>query len=148
LSRSTRRKNSIEGDFGENLRMMGQVMLLDISDEAAWRPPSDVLETSEEVIIRMEIPGVPAEDVEVMVRGERIEVYGEKQPDTTSEEASFLCLERTFGRFHRGFDVNGPVNISRIVVTLKGGVLALHLPKILERRGRERKVPIVSEDEE
>ncbi len=147
MSRSTRRKHT-EGETGGEVNVLGQVMLLDISDETGWKPPSDVLETSEAVIIRMEIPGVPAENVEVLVRGGRIEVCGEKSPDPSSEYASFLCLERTFGKFRRVFDVNGPVNISRIEVTLKGGVLAIQLPKILERRGRERKVPITTEDAE
>jgi HSP20 family protein len=147
LSRTSRKKTVGEGENRDDLRMMGQVMLLDISDENAWRPPSDVHETPETVIIRMEIPGVPADGVEVLVKGARIEVCGEKRPDTASEEASFLCLERSFGRFHRAFDVNGPVNLSRIVVTLKGGVLALHLPKIQERRGRERRVPVLAEEE-
>jgi HSP20 family protein len=148
LSRTPRKKSPVEGENRGDFRVMEQVMLLDISDETACRPPSDVHETPEAVIIRMEIPGVPAESVEVLVRGARIEVCGEKRPDMVSEDASYLCLERSFGRFHRAFDVNGPVNLSRMTVVLKGGVLALHLPKILERRGRERRVPIRSGEEE
>ena len=127
--------------------MMGQVMLLDISDETSCKPPSDVHETPDAVIIRMEVPGVPADSLAVLVRGASIEIFAEKRPDMASEDASYLCLERSFGRFHRAFDVSGPVNLSRMVVTLKRGVLALHIPKILERRGRERRVPILTEEE-
>ncbi|MEK6779958.1 MAG: Hsp20/alpha crystallin family protein [Candidatus Deferrimicrobiota bacterium] len=147
MSRTPKRKTAVEGESRGDFRMMGQVMLLDISDETACRPPSDVHETPEAVIIRMEIPGVPAESLAVLVRGARIEVCGEKRPDTASEDASYLCLERSFGRFQRAFDVNGPVNLSRMTVVLKGGVLVLHLPKILERRGRERRIPILMEEE-
>jgi HSP20 family protein len=121
-------------------------MLLDISDEAAYRPLSDVHETSDGVVIRMELPGVSRGDVEVRVAGNRIEVAGEKRPDADAGDASYLCLERSFGRFQRAFDVSGSVNLSRMTAVLKGGVLVLFLPKISERRGRERLVHIAAEE--
>ncbi|MDA8121827.1 MAG: Hsp20/alpha crystallin family protein [Deltaproteobacteria bacterium] len=147
MSRTPKRKSPAEGESNGEFRMMGQVMLLDISDETSCKPPSDVHETPDAVIIRMEVPGVPADSLAVLVRGASIEIFAEKRPDMASEDASYLCLERSFGRFHRAFDVSGPVNLSRMVVTLKRGVLALHIPKILERRGRERRVPILTEEE-
>lgn len=147
MTRMLKKKVHDSGDYRGDLRVMEQVMLFDISDETACRPPSDVHETPEEVVIRMELPGVPQDCVEVLVRGARIEVCGEKRPDTAAD-ASYLCMERSFGRFNRTFDVNGPVNLFRMTVVLKGGVLALHLPKVLERRGRERKIPIRTEEEE
>jgi HSP20 family protein len=121
-------------------------MLVDISDEVAYRPPSDVHETREEVIIRMELPGVPKEGIVVRALGRRIEVAGEKRPDLPAPDASYLCLERGFGRFQRAFDVHGAVNLARMRAVLKGGVLILVLPKILERRGRERRIPIAAEE--
>jgi HSP20 family protein len=121
-------------------------MLMDISDENALAPPSDVHETPEGVVIRMELPGVSREHVEIRVRGTRIDVYGEKPPDKAGEDASYLCLERRFGRFHRAFDVSGSVNLNRIRAVLREGVLALFLPKVPDRRGREVRVPILSEE--
>ncbi len=126
---------------------LGQVMLADISDETAHRPPSDVHETQDGVIIRMELPGVSRENVDVRVRGTRIEVSGEKPPDTAGEDASYLCLERSFGRFHRAFDVAGSVNLNRMTAVMKEGVLVLFLPKIPDRRGRELRIPILPEEE-
>jgi HSP20 family protein len=87
---------------------------------------------------------VSREEVDVRVRGHRIEVVGEKRPDTAGD-VSYLCVERSFGKFHRAFDVSGSVNLARMTAVLKGGVLILSLPKVSERRGQERRIPVVTE---
>jgi len=148
LSRSTRRKTVSEGECPQGSRRAERVMLMDISDAAAYRPPSDVHETPDGVVIRMEIPGVTEEEIDVRVRSGRIVVAGEKRPDAAAADASYLCLERAFGRFHRAFDVSGSVNLARMTAVLRGGVLILFLPKIAERRGHERRIPIRTEESE
>lgn len=126
-------------------RPAGSVILLDLSAEAAHRPPSDITEVDDSVRILLELPGVPAEAVQVWVRGDRIEVTGEKPPDFPKGETSFLCLERGFGKFCRMFEVAGPVNLGKISARQKDGVLTITIPKVAERRGRERRVPVAQE---
>ena len=126
-------------------RSVDSVMLLDLSEETAYMPPSDVTEVDDSVRILLELPGVPAEAVQVWVRGDRIEVTGEKPPDFPKGETSFLCLERTFGKFCRMFEVAGPVNLGKISVRQKDGVLTITIPKMSERRGKERRIPVTEE---
>lgn len=147
MSRTLKRKLVLEGESPSGASLMGQVMFLDISDDSAYRPPSDVNETPSGVVIRMEIPGVTRNDVEVRVCGQRIEVCGEKRADTAGGNASYLCLERSFGKFHRAFEVSGPVNLFGMTAVLKGGVLVLAIPKCEERRGREQRIPVRAEEE-
>lgn len=146
MTRNTKRKSAAHEEVPQGACKSGRVMLMDISNDALYRPPSDVHETPDAVIIRMELPGVSEGEVEVRVRGARIEVAGEKRPDATAADASFLCLERPFGRFHRAFDVSGSLNLARMTALLKGGVLILSLPKVEERRGHERRIPVFVED--
>jgi HSP20 family protein len=134
-------EEALQGPFS-----IGRVMLVDISGETAYKPPADIHETPEGVVIRVEIPGVTKDEVDVRVKASRIEIFGEKQPDPAGEDASYLCLERAFGKFHRAFDVSGSVNLSRMTAVLKGGVLILYLPKVPERRGREQRIPIRGEE--
>lgn len=141
-------KNRYPDDPGESgILMLGGVTLLDVSVRGSNRPPADVNETVDGVSIRMEVPGVSVRNVQVVVRGPRIEVSGEKRRDQAGCEASFLCLERRFGKFCRVFEINGAVNLSEMTASLKGGVLSLFVPKVAERRGRERRVRIDAEDE-
>jgi HSP20 family protein len=123
-------------------KVCGGVTLLDFSDETTYRPLSDVTEVDDAVRILLELPGVPAGSVQVWVRGDRIEVTGEKPPDFPAGETSFLCLERIFGKFRRVFEVLGSVNLGAVSAVRKDGILAITIPKIPERRGRERRIPV------
>jgi len=123
----------------------GSVMLLDLPAETAYRPPSDITEVDDSLRILLELPGVPADAVQIWVRGNRIEVRGEKPPDYPRGETSFLCLERGFGKFCRMFEVVGPVNLGLISARQKDGVLVIMIPKTAERRGKERRIPVKAE---
>ncbi len=123
-------------------RLVGSVTLLDLSDKAACVPLSDVTEVEDAVRILLELPGVPASEVSVCVRGDRIEVAGNKPPDLPRGETSFICLERTFGRYCRVFEVSGPLNLGLISARLKDGILTITIPKVAERRGKERRIPV------
>jgi HSP20 family protein len=136
-----------EGGADTGILMMGGVTLLDVSVRGGNRPPADVNETADGVSIRMELPGVSVRHVQVVVRGPRIEVSGEKRPDQAGCEASFLCMERRFGKFRRVFEISGAVSLATMTATLKGGVLSLFVPKVRERRGRERRVRIDAGEE-
>jgi HSP20 family protein len=127
--------------------MLGGVTLLDVLTEGNYHVPADVNETGEGVSIRIEVPGVTVRQIQVVVRGTRVEVSGEKRSDQAGCDASYLCMERTFGKFSRVFEISGAVNLAQMTATLKGGVLTLFVPKVGERRGRERRVRIDAEDE-
>ncbi|MCL2102710.1 MAG: Hsp20/alpha crystallin family protein [Syntrophorhabdaceae bacterium] len=121
------------------------VMLLDHSSDTGYQPPSDVTEGNGVVRIFLEVPGVPPDKTQVLVRGNRIEVTGEKPPDFPRGEISFLCLERGFGKFCRVFEVMGPVNLGMISARQKDGILTITIPKVAERRGRTRRIPVIQE---
>jgi HSP20 family protein len=134
-----------ESSVRREVKLVGSVTLLDLSDNAAYVPPSDVTEVEDAVRILLELPGVPASEVGVWVRGNRIEVAGNKPADFPKGETSFTCLERTFGRYCRVFEVAGPLNLGQVSARLKDGILVITIPKVAERRGRERRIPVTAE---
>lgn len=117
-------------------------IIVDVASESPSTPPADINETAEGVVIRIEVPGVPAEDIHVMVHGSTVEVWGEKKRERIGQEASFLCLERSFGPFRRAFELAGCFNMAGVAAELSGGILTVTIPKCEERRGRARRVPI------
>lgn len=130
---------------GSASRRTGHVLLLDLPVESACQPPSDVVEVDDAVRVVLEIPGVPVASVQVRVLGNRIEVTGEKTPDFPAGETSFLCLERIFGKFQRAFEVRGSVNLGEVSARMANGILVITIPKVSERRGRERRIPVTTE---
>jgi HSP20 family protein len=104
-----------------------------------------VTESGGFVCVTLETPGVPAGKLRVGVRGSCIRVAGEKPADFPAGEVSFLRLERGFGKFCRTFEVIGPVDLGNVSARQKDGILTITLPKIAERRGRERLIPVMQD---
>jgi len=144
MTRTPERRDREEGADIVLRESVGRVTFLDTSGEPAFLPPVDVFENASSVVIRMELPGVREKEVAVFVQGETIEVIGEKKQDTGGSEVSFLCLERTFGKFRRSFEVTGCVNTGLAHAELSGGVLLLSIPKCEERRGKRRRIKVAS----
>ncbi len=141
----TRQKSSGEVREADSAaRRTGHVLLLDLSVESACQPPSDIVEVDDAVRVLLEIPGVPAASVQVRVLGNRIEVTGEKKPDFPAGETSFLCLERIFGKIQRAFEVRGSVNLGEVSARMANGILVITIPKVAERRGLERRIPVTT----
>ena len=144
VSRTRQKSPGEVREEGAADRRTGRVLLLDLPVESVFQPPSDVVEADDAVRVLLEIPGVPAASVQVRVLGNRIEVIGEKAPDFPSGETSFLCLERIFGKFQRAFEVRGSVNLGEVTARMANGILVITIPKVAERRGRERRIPVTT----
>lgn len=109
----------------------------------AWTPPVDVCETAEAVFIRIELPGVTANQVRVGLTSNKLRIYGEKKKRVPRQRIiSHLCSERNYGRFDRVVQLRWTISVKGTRAELKDGVLLVHLPKIRDRRGSEFRVPI------
>ena len=114
------------------------------SPEAGCRAPVDVVETPTGLEIVMDLAGVPAEAVQVIAAEDTLIVMGRKSPAACEHqrEAAFHVAERTFGRFARGVRLMGAFDVGRADATLRAGELRVLLPRIEERRGRKRRIPV------
>jgi len=145
VSRTPKKRDIEEGAPSVLVATRGMMTILDLPGEPGFQPPADIHETEDGITIRLELPGIAAESIGVYVQGTTVEVTGEKVQGHFGTRASFLCLERTFGRFYRAFDMTGCLNMAQVTASLKGGILSLHVPKCEERRGRRRRIPIADE---
>ena len=147
MSRATKRKSGEDRDNPVVVSTIRRATFLDAIGDTAFVPAADVIETPDSLLVRVEIAGVAPEDAEVFVEGNTVVVSGEKRRDASSGDASFLCLERTFGKFRRSFEMAGCLNMARVTAVLRGGVLVVAVPKCIERRGHRRRIPIAVEQE-
>ena len=107
-------------------------------------PTLDVVETDAAVEIVVDLPGVSAKDVRVLIKSGVVIIVGEKLSlgPARGADASFHLVERGFGRFARAVRLSGAVNAGESRATLEAGELRILVPKIAERRGREIHVPV------
>jgi HSP20 family protein len=109
----------------------------------AFNPPVDVCETTEKICIRIELPGVKANEIKVILNGTKLQICGEKKKRIPRQKImSHLCSERNYGRFNRVVPLRWTISIKDTTAELADGVLLIHLPKIQDRRGSEFRVPI------
>jgi HSP20 family protein len=107
------------------------------------QPPLDVLETDGAVQILMDLPGVAPGALKVLLKGDVVLIAGEKWADAPGVGAGgHHLVERGSGRFARAIRVAGAFDGSKVTASLDNGELCITLPKLAERRGRGREVPV------
>ena len=118
--------------------------LLDEKRAAAeCTPPLDVIETAAGLEVFLDLPGVPASEIEIVFSDNVLLIAGQKRPGPCEHaDAGFHMAERAFGRFARAIRVDGAFDAGRAVATLTHGELRVALPRIDERRGADIRIPI------
>lgn len=101
--------------------------------EREWMPKVDVSETDKEVIVKAEIPGMEAKDIDISMRGRVLTLKGEKKSEKEEKEENYHRVERRYGSFSRAFELPADVDSAKVKATYKDGVLKLNLPKTKEQ---------------
>jgi HSP20 family protein len=103
-----------------------------------FAPPVDVCETETSISIRVELPGVTADQIKIGLTNTKLRIWGEKKRRPNRRKVmSYHCSERSFGKFGRIVPLRWTVCIREAVAELRSGMLHIHLPKIEDRRGEE-----------
>ena len=105
-------------------------------------PGLDLYETDEALELVVDLPGVDASAIRVVIRADAVLVAGEKAPRRSRSESSFHLVERGFGRFARAVRLGHTCDASRARATLAAGELRVSIPKVADRRGRAFRVPV------
>ena len=114
----------------------------------SWDPNVDVMDDGQKLRVLIEVPGVDAEDVRVMVRGRVLTVRGTKKGRTrTRGGIRFFCMERYFGGFVKSVALPRAVNTHQARTMLKDGLLEIVLPHVPDQREREYEIPVRAEEE-
>jgi HSP20 family protein len=92
-----------------------------------WSPPTDVYETEEVYVVRVEIAGMREEDFEVQLENNTLLISGSR-PDLT-ERRAYQQMEIRFGKFSTAITLPGQVNIEQARAEYKDGFLTVVLPK-------------------
>ena len=94
----------------------------------AW-PAIDVAEEEDAIIVRAEVPGCKADDIDISVHGNVLTISGEKKLSEEKKEKGYYHVESSYGSFRREITLPTDVDQKRIDATYRDGVLAITLPK-------------------
>jgi len=103
-------------------------------------PSIDVEEDENSIIVRAEVPGCNAEDVDISVYGNTLTISGEKKLSEEKKEKGYYHVESSYGSFRRELTLPTDVDSDKIDATCKDGVLSINLPKAAKARAIKVKV--------
>lgn len=107
----------------------------------AREPYTDIMETTDSVIVTAELPGVKKEDISINAAEESIEISAEIKREAKVEEKGFYRRERGYDRYYRAYSLPARVKPDEAKATYKNGVLEIVLPKT-EAKEKGRSVRI------
>ncbi len=110
------------------LQLMLDHLFLEGCAPAAWEPVCDVYQTSEEIVVVMELSGLTREDVEITVTVNALTVTGRRAPTSLPARSVLHLHERRFGAFKRSLRLPTAVDAERSSATMTDGVLTITLP--------------------
>jgi HSP20 family protein len=96
---------------------------------AAWTPAVDVHEEADRFVVRADLPGVEAADIQVTAEEGVLTIRGTRKAEQRTEKAGYQRLERASGSFLRRFTLPETVPGEAIKARHVNGVLELTLPK-------------------
>jgi HSP20 family protein len=112
----------------------------EVAGGGEYCPPIDLFETPEEVVVRVDLPGVGKEAVELLATPDHLVLRGKK--DGGRPRCDCLRIECAHGPFQRLVPLPAAVRLDGARARLDRGVLDVRLPKVEERRRRRRRIPI------
>lgn len=105
-------------------------------ESARWAPRADIAETDEAYLIRVDVPGISKDDLEIELKEDTLTVSGERRQEREERGKSYHRVERSRGRFYRAFKLPQASPTDDVEARLKNGVLTLAVPKREEARAR------------
>jgi HSP20 family protein len=105
---------------------------------SAWTPNTDVYETPDNLVVKMEIAGIEREDLEITVNDRLLLVRGYRKDPCRQRQhrCSFRQMEIDYGYFERRIVIPRSVDGSQVRARFHNGFLHIELPKAAQAEHR------------
>jgi HSP20 family protein len=120
--------------FGRLANLQDELDRLFEAPLTAWAPALDVHEDKDSFNVRVELPGMKREDIEVALHDGALVISGERQAETVKEGTEVHRQERYYGKFSRALTLPAAVAGDRVKAQYKDGILNVTLPKAEEAK--------------
>ena len=134
------RLNSIFNDFAN---ATGELQNESLS-AGNFIPPVDIYEDAHRWVLKLEVPGIPQEDLQIDLENQTLTVKGERKFVNDEKEENFHRIERRYGSFVRSFTLPSTVETESAQANYENGVLAITLPKKEAAKPKQLKIEIGS----
>jgi HSP20 family protein len=131
------RMNALFQDFSRTPGVEGE-----FSSTTGFVPPVDVYEDEHKIVLKLEVPGIKQEDLDVRLENSTLTVRGERKFEKEEKKENFQRVERRYGSFSRVFSLPTSVDSENVTAEYDSGVLKLELSKRAEAKPKQIKIGI------
>ena len=100
-----------------------------------WRPPTDVYETDDCVVVKVEIAGMEEEDFAISLEGKKLVISGVRRDPVA--KLAYQQMEILYGDFETDVHLARSIDEDKIEAIYRNGLLSVRLPKL-----KPRQVPV------
>lgn len=100
-----------------------------VSKNAPWSPAVDVVEEKDSYVLKADLPGVDAKNIDITYEDNALTIKGERSHESSSDYDGYKRIERSHGVFQRTFRMPENVDADKISAKNDHGVLVVRIPK-------------------
>jgi HSP20 family protein len=113
-----------------------------LTEPYVWTPMVDVFEMKGMLVVKVELPGVKKEQIEITLEQGDLIIRGERKVEHEAKEESYYRVERTYGTFYRRIPLPFEVKAEEITAEYKDGILEVHIPRPVVEVPRAHKITL------
>jgi HSP20 family protein len=111
---------------------------------AAFVPPVDIYEDEHKIVLKLEVPGMKEDELDIQLENNVLTVRGERKFEKEEKEENFHRIERRYGSFYRSFTLPSTVDTEKVAASYNAGVLKLELTKKPEAQPKQIKINVAA----
>ena len=105
-------------------------------------PNVDMIDKKNEIVIKVQLPGVEKDDVDLTITKDSVTIRGEIKQEEEEKKKNYYCSECTYGSFLRTKPLSTEIDTAKAKASFKNGMLKLILPKHEEVKTKEIKLKV------
>jgi HSP20 family protein len=114
------------------------------SMKQAFMPLAEMEQTEDAIHLKVEVPGMNVDDLDVQVTKDAVMITGERKSESKSENNGMKRSEFRYGSFSRTIPLPAPIDNNQVKGDYQNGILTLELPKLQKLENKVTKVKLGS----
>jgi HSP20 family protein len=113
-------------------------------DNVVTVPAAEISETEDALYLKLELPGIHVDDLDIQASEKSIAIRGERKAKTQSDADGLTRSEFRYGQFRRVIPLPARIQHTAVKADYKDGILQLTLPKTVAEQNKVVKVSLDS----
>lgn len=108
----------------------------------SWKPAIELHEEKDEYVMKVELPGVNKEDINIEINENQIIISGETEQKRENKKDNIYRSEFRYGKYMRTISMPSEINTEETKAEFKNGILKIEAPKVEKEHKKYKKLTV------